>query len=169
MEEEIFNSTQQQTEQLPKNIQKSMLVDHFAVVCSNLSILGLALCVVIMLAQTIFVLASALAMILVFCVLIFVVAITLGIILVDEGFRSLFGMLSNWSDNTIKISEFLASLYALIPYFSAAVIALSITSLLCFKFNKSQRHPARFTFSIIALTLCAIIIVLYLIGVGGAK
>lgn len=169
MQEESFNSTQQQTEQLPKNIQKSMLVDHFAVVCSNLSILGLALCIVIMLAQTVFVLASTLAMILVFCALIFVVAITLGIILMDEGFRSLFGMLSNWGDNTAKISEFLASLYALIPYFSAAVIALSLASLLCFKFNKNYRHMGRFVFSIIALSLCVIIAIFYLAGVGGAR
>ena len=92
------------------------------------------------------------------------ILMTLGYILIVS--PNFFEYLTNFTDGSSAVANFIFSLYAYIPFASAIGILTSIITLVSLKISKKQNiHKGMFVFSIVSIVLFSIITILTLFNV----
>ena len=165
MENDVVSLNEEnKTLQTPKEIQKSIYLDHLSVVLSNLAIFMMVVCIVGLVGQTVLFLASGIAFVFYAAMLFFITVCSLGIVLLSDGFRNAWSNLPHFMDGTMEVSKYFEAFYSILPYYSIGMLLISVGSVVCITLNKLHKHPARKVVGIIAAVLSVVVFVFTVAG-----
>lgn len=150
--------------QTPAYIRRRLYVDHLGVALSNVAIFMMILCIVGLIGQVVVYITGALLFLMAAALLVVAAIATLGIAFVFPGYGEAWAYVMGMMEDVEAIASVFDAFYSILPFYSAAMLLISLGSVFCVHFNKSFRHPVR---KVVGIITAALAVVVFIFTVAG--